>query len=131
MNKFIRRFCVIILNFQFHPLSYINNRNTMTAKLDVLVVVVLDGGYGVEVLADKVAQYAVTSAVQDTHAAHANQRGVVNKVHHSLYSLVTAHAADIDIGLEGKLAVVDVVVCLLAYVCGGADILGLDGLGGL
>ena len=51
-------------------LSYINDRDSMPAKLYMLIVVVLDGGNGVQVLAYKVAQYAVTGAVKDAHAAH-------------------------------------------------------------
>ena len=102
----------------------------MTAKLDVLVVVVLDGGDGVEVLADEVAQDSVAGAVEDADAAHSYERGIINEVHYGLDGLVTTHSADIDIGLEGQFAVVDVVVGLLAHVCGGAYLLNLYGLGG-
>ena len=103
----------------------------MTTELDVLVVVVLYGGYSVEILADEVAQYAVAGAVQDTHAAHSDERGIINKVHDGLDSLITTHAADIDIGLECKLAVVDIVMSLLADICGGTYILNLDRLSSL
>ena len=103
----------------------------MTAKLDVLVVVVLDGGYGVEVLANQVSQDAVSGAVEDADAAHADERGVIYKVHYGLNGLVTAHSAHVDIGLESQFAVVDVIVGLLAHICGGTDLLNLYGLGGL
>ena len=103
----------------------------MTAKLDVLVVVILDGGYSVEVLAYQVAQDAVSGAVEDADAAHADERGIVNKVHYGLNGLVTAHSAHVNIGLEREFAVVDVFVSLLAHICGGTDLLNFYGLGGL
>ena len=103
----------------------------MATELDVLVVVVFDGRNGVQILAYEVAQYAVTRAMQDTHAAHSNQCGVINKVHYSLYSLVTAHATNINIRFESQFTVVDVIVGLLANVCGGAYILNLYRLGRL
>ena len=102
----------------------------MTSELDVLVVVVTDGGYGVEVLADKVAQDAVAGAVQYADAAHADEGGIIYEVHYGLDGLVTTHSANIDIGLESQFAVIDVVVGLLAHVCGGADLLNLYGSGG-
>ena len=73
----------------------------MTPKLNMLVMIVLDCGHSVEVLADQVAQYAVACAVQDAHAAHADERGVVNKVHNGLNGLVTTHAAHVNIRFEG------------------------------
>ena len=102
----------------------------MPAKLNMLVVIVLDGGNGVEVLADEVTQDAVSGAMKDTDAAHSYKRSIIYKVHYGLDGLVTTHAADIDIGLESQFAVVDVVVGLLAHVCGGAYLLNLYGLGG-
>ena len=97
----------------------------MPTKLDVLVVIFTDGWNGVQVLADKVAQNAVSGAVKDAHAAHANQGSIINKVHYGLYGLVTAHSTHIDIRLEGKLAVIDVIVGLLAHICGCAYLLDL------
>ena len=66
---------------------------------------------------------AVTGAVKDAHATHANERGVINKVHHSLDGLITAHTSHINIRFKGQFAVVDVIMSLLAYVCSGAYIL--------
>ena len=102
----------------------------MTAKLDVLIVIVLDGRNGVQVLADQVAQYAVTGAVENAYAAHSYERGIINKVHYGLYSLVTTHTAHINIRFESQLAVVYVIMSLLAHICGGAYILHLNGLCG-
>ena len=100
----------------------------MATELDMLVVVVLDGGNGVQILAYKVAQNAVTRAMKDAHTTHTNQCGIVNKVHNSLDCLVTPHAANVNIGLESQFAVVNIVVSLLAHICCGADILNLYGL---
>ena len=104
---------------------------SVSAKLNMLVVVILDGRNGVEVLTDQVTQYAVSRTVQDTNAAHTNECGVIDKVHHRLDGLVAAHATHVDIGLERQLAIEDVVMSLLAHVCSGTDILSLDRLGGL
>ena len=98
---------------------------SVPTELDVLVVVVLDGRNGVQILADKVAQYAVAGTVQDAYATHADERGIVDKVHNGLDSLIATHAANIDIRLESQFAVIDVIVSLLAHICGGAYILNL------
>ena len=106
----------------------VDNSDSVAAELDVLVVIILYGGNGVEVLADQVAQYSVSCAVEYADAAHSYEGGVINEVHYGLDGLVTAHSAYVDIGLEGQFAVVDVIVGLLAHICGCADLLNLDGL---
>ena len=103
--------------------------DAVAAELDMLVVIVLDGGNGVQILADKVAQYAVTSAVKDAHSAHAYKGGIINKVHYGLDCFITTHATHIDIGLEGQFSVVYVIMRLLAHIRGSADFLDFYGLG--
>ena len=81
-------------------------------------MIILYGRYGMKVLAYKVTQNSVACTVQNAHAAHTDKCSVVNKVHDGLDSLITTHSAHVNIGLEGQLAVVYVVMSLLADICG-------------
>ena len=72
---------------------YVDNGDAGTAKLHMLVANVADVGNGAEILTYELAQNAVAFAMEDAHAAHTNEYGIVNEILHLVKCLVAAHAS--------------------------------------
>ena len=101
--------------FTFSPLIQFHYGYPCSAELYVLVAEGCYGGHGGEVLADELAQYARAGAVEYAHAGHAYEQGVVDEVGYGRKGFVAAHAAHVDVLLEGELAAVYRLARLPAY----------------
>ena len=114
---------LIYINPKGGFLIQIHHGDTCSAKLHMLVFEVAHIGYGVEVLADELAQDACARAVEDAHPRHAHQDGVVDEVHHGIYGLVAAHASHVDVLVEVLFAVFHRGACHLRCLHGQVGIL--------
>ena len=91
----------------------------------MLVSVVTHVRYGGKVLAYQLAQDARACSMQDSHARHAYEYGVVDEVGDGVDGLVATHATYVQVLAEVLSAVVDDVACVVGDTAVGTHDIGI------
>ena len=81
----------------------------------MLVAVVCDVGNGGQILAYQLPQDARSRAVQDSHARHAYEDGIVDEIGDGVDGLVASHTAHVEVLSEVQFAVVYHLAGVLRY----------------
>lgn len=82
------------------PLSELRYSYACPAETYVFVTVAYYIGDSAEILADKLAEYAVALAVEYAHLLHSDKDCIVYEILHRHKCLVAAHPADIQLMVE-------------------------------
>ena len=115
--------------------SEIDYGDAGSAKLHMLVSIVGDIGDGSEVLTDELAQDAVALAMEDAHALHTHEDGIVDEVLHGIERFVATHASHVEVLVEVLAVTVDGLLGEVGYVVAAQVLhtfvgMGLGGFGG-
>ena len=81
----------------------------------MLIAVVCDVGNSGQILAYQLAQNTGSRTVQDSHARHAYEDGIVDEIGDGVDSLIASHAAHVEVLTEVQLAVVYHLAGVLRY----------------
>ena len=115
--------------------SEIDYGDAGSAKLHMLVGIVGDIGDSSEVLTDELAQDAVALAMEDAHALHTHEDGIVDEVLHGIERFVATHASHVEVLVEVLAVTVDGLLGEVGYVVAAQVLhtfvgMGLGGFGG-
>ena len=91
----------------FLCLFKINNRDSCSSELHMLIGEVGDIGNGSQVFTDELSENTRSCAVENTYPADSHQNGVVDEIGDGIDGLVTTHAPHIQILLELTPSLVD------------------------
>ena len=78
----------------------INDRDTCSSELHVLVAEMADVGHSGKVLADELSQDAGARSVKDSHAWHTSQDSVIDEISDGIDGFIASHTSDIEVLME-------------------------------